>query len=209
MINLYSWSLSPSQGRAPKGAPEFICATEITVPKLLQFNRKVFWPWAPCWLHWAAVTVQSWSWRKRSQITSGFIQQNSSLSTICLLCIWNCKGFIFWIEGPVWKTAEAILLLCNLEEGKKLPKPNTKNPNKNKPYSQVSSWKQDKGGKKTKQTCCLGWVISFNNNRRATISILTGKRKQLAKVSHTIFSLPLPGLRQEWQPCPKIERVAC
>lgn len=39
--------------------PEFTCASEIAVPKLLQFDLKTFWPWAPCSWHSAALTVQS------------------------------------------------------------------------------------------------------------------------------------------------------
>lgn len=54
---LSRWSLS--EGPAPKGNPEFICAGEIAVPKLLQFDLKPFWPWAPCSWHSAAQTVQS------------------------------------------------------------------------------------------------------------------------------------------------------
>lgn len=62
----------------------------------------------------------------------------------------------------MWKIAEGILLLCNLEEEKKTnkknhPKHKKTNQNKKKLYSQVSSWKQDKGGNKT-QADVLSWL---------------------------------------------------
>lgn len=53
------FQLIPAWGICPKGNPEFTCAAEIAVPKLLQLDLKPFWPQAPCSWHSAAVTVQS------------------------------------------------------------------------------------------------------------------------------------------------------